>query len=392
MHKDVWYYVDRQGQQRGPVTRAALIDAIHQEAVTPRTLVWRDGMAQWQPLSAVMGELEDTPPLPPAAPPAPPSFAQPAFEPARASEDIVYAGFARRGAAVLLDWLILSVLTFVVAVVLTLLMVIARGGVQPDLGMRAMLYTVSLVLSLLYFALQESSVHQATLGKRALGIKVTNYQGQRLRFAQAAGRWFAATLSYLTLMIGYLMAAFTLRKQAVHDMVASTLVVDRWAYTSEPQLQKRGSSPGLIVLIVVACSIFPLAIIAAIAVPAYQDFTIRAHVAQAMVIADPVKALVAKSYSATHHCPENGEGEIAAEHTYASGTVSSIRVGSLDEEGARCALEITLNLPQHAALDGKQIWLEMPASTKPGRDARWTCSSNMPDRYLPIMCRAPKAP
>ena len=49
-----------------------------------------------------------------------------------------------------------------------------------------------------------------------------------------------ASLSYLTLYIGFLMAAFTERKQALHDMVAGTLVVDRWAYTEHPELQRRG--------------------------------------------------------------------------------------------------------------------------------------------------------
>src|SRR5690606_37830627 len=81
----------------------------------------------------------------------------------------------------------------------------------------ALLYYVGAAL---YYALQESSRHQATLGKRALGIKVTDEHGQRLGTARAFGRWFASALSYITFYIGFLMAAFTDRKRALHDFVA----------------------------------------------------------------------------------------------------------------------------------------------------------------------------
>ncbi|MDX6593454.1 MAG: hypothetical protein QOJ13_2650 [Gaiellales bacterium] len=67
----------------------------------------------------------------------------------------------------------------------------------------------------------------ATLGRRALGIKVTDVEGNRITFARATGRYFAKILSALTLLIGYIMAAFTARKQALHDLIAGTLVVNR---------------------------------------------------------------------------------------------------------------------------------------------------------------------
>jgi uncharacterized RDD family membrane protein YckC len=71
----------------------------------------------------------------------------------------------------------------------------------------------------------ESSAKQATVGKMALGIIVTDLEGRRLGFGRATGRYFAKILSALILGIGFLMAAFTERKQGLHDMVASTLVV-----------------------------------------------------------------------------------------------------------------------------------------------------------------------
>lgn len=79
----------------------------------------------------------------------------------------------------------------------------------------------------LYFALQESSERQATIGKRAVGIYVTDLQGRRIAFGQATGRYFSKILSGLILDIGYIMVAFTEKKQGLHDMIASTLVMRR---------------------------------------------------------------------------------------------------------------------------------------------------------------------
>jgi uncharacterized RDD family membrane protein YckC len=79
--------------------------------------------------------------------------------------------------------------------------------------------------SWLYSALMESSSWQATLGKRALGLRVTDEHGERMSFAHATGRYFSKLLSAMTLGIGYLMVAFTDRKRGLHDMIANTLVV-----------------------------------------------------------------------------------------------------------------------------------------------------------------------
>ena len=76
----------------------------------------------------------------------------------------------------------------------------------------------------LYEALLTSSSLQATLGKLALGLRVTDLQGQGIDFGRATARHFAKYLSTLILGIGYLMVAFTERKQGLHDMIAGTLV------------------------------------------------------------------------------------------------------------------------------------------------------------------------
>jgi len=86
---------------------------------------------------------------------------------------------------------------------------------------------ISVLLSWCYEAYFLSSNRQATPGKMALGLKVTNLNGQRISFDQATGRHFAKYLSRVILLIGYIMAAFTERKQALHDVIAGTLVLRR---------------------------------------------------------------------------------------------------------------------------------------------------------------------
>ena len=135
----------------------------------------------------------------------------------------VYAGFWLRGGALVLDSMILLGLGIGLVVVVALIdtSVLAEG----DSGGADALELTGGVISWLYYALLESSSLQATLGKRALGIRVTDLTGQQISFGRATGRYFAKVLSALTLGVGYLMAAFTERKQTLHDLVASCLVV-----------------------------------------------------------------------------------------------------------------------------------------------------------------------
>jgi uncharacterized RDD family membrane protein YckC len=86
---------------------------------------------------------------------------------------------------------------------------------------------LGLVWAWLYYAVFESSPWQATPGKRFLGLRVTDLEGRRISFGRASGRFFAKLVTGLTFGIGYLLAAFTKRKQALHDMIANCLVLRR---------------------------------------------------------------------------------------------------------------------------------------------------------------------
>jgi uncharacterized RDD family membrane protein YckC len=128
----------------------------------------------------------------------------------------MYAGFWRRVLAVIIDGLLLSAVTapFIFAI----------GG-DDAYSARSGASTFPSVIGWLYYALMESSAKQATLGKMALGIVVTDLDGRRIGFGKATARYFAKILSVLTIGIGFLMVAFTERKQGLHDILAGTLVV-----------------------------------------------------------------------------------------------------------------------------------------------------------------------
>jgi uncharacterized RDD family membrane protein YckC len=82
-------------------------------------------------------------------------------------------------------------------------------------------------ISILYYAIMESSKAQGSVGKMALGIKVTDMDGNRITFGKALLRSIGKLISGMIMCIGYLMAAFTEKKQALHDLIATTLVVKK---------------------------------------------------------------------------------------------------------------------------------------------------------------------
>lgn len=141
-----------------------------------------------------------------------------------------YGGFWIRFVAVVIDVSIVFVVILPVAGILAIVLGAAGGAMSmPRFGIHLVrgivIRTLFFCVGWIYEATMESSSKQATLGKMAMGLKVTDEFGRKISFARATGRHFAKILSKLILMIGYIMAGFTQRKQALHDMIAGTLVV-----------------------------------------------------------------------------------------------------------------------------------------------------------------------
>lgn len=199
-----------------------------------------------------------------------------------------YAGFWRRVAASMIDALILF------AVMLAVGIAQFPTGADEESPL-VMVQLASLVGGWLYTAVMHSSSWQATFGKRALGIKVTGLDGERIGFGRATGRHFATWLSSLILGIGFLMVAFTKQRQALHDKVAGTLVVSREATAAEvvSGLAPPKVSRGVLMLAILA-GLVPIAgVVAAIATPAYQDYLTRSQVIEGLVEAQRYQAAVA---------------------------------------------------------------------------------------------------
>jgi uncharacterized RDD family membrane protein YckC len=142
---------------------------------------------------------------------------------------VAYAGFWLRLVAYVIDSLVLGI--FVGFAILMPLM--QRAGVSADnpwvlfTGQSKQIAAINMLVTMaawVYWALMESSPWQATLGKKALGLVVTDLEGRRISFARASGRYFGKIISTIILGIGYFMAGFTEKKQTLHDILAGCLV------------------------------------------------------------------------------------------------------------------------------------------------------------------------
>jgi uncharacterized RDD family membrane protein YckC len=150
-------------------------------------------------------------------------------------------------AAYTIDHFITSIAIWVIAFVVGL----AVGTASSDpsavasglVAGQGVLMLTGLVIGWLYFALQESSAAQATLGKRAMALKVTDDYGRRIGFGRASGRFFGKIISGVILFIGYALAGWTARKQALHDMLAGTLVVFDTVQPGQPLPSVRPPMP-----------------------------------------------------------------------------------------------------------------------------------------------------
>ncbi len=166
--------------------------------------------------------------------PRPPVAAQPAPS-LPAPGGARYAGFWLRFTAHLLDGTVIAIATFIPLVIAVAVFAkdfdITKASTDAE-TMRAIAVFAGPLLALifyvglwLYHALMTSSAYQGTLGKMALGLKVTDLDGNRISFWRASLRFFGTLVSNASFSVGYLIQPFTARKQTLHDLIAGTLVV-----------------------------------------------------------------------------------------------------------------------------------------------------------------------
>lgn len=286
MKESEWFY-SRGEERHGPISGTDLKVMAQNGELLPTDLIWREGLADWKKARQFVGLFNSAPPspsadLPPALPPlpdakadlgigeglpdlgkipnmdsglgkiagvitpigldslgidgqsgvlddigAPSAFSKPRVMAASAGGD--YAGFWKRFAALIIDRIIMYGLGMAVGLVVGFVYgFLYQPTTDDDLQTFTItIYVVGLLLEFLYFAGLECSPWQATVGKLAVGIQVTDLNGDRIGFLRSVARNLCKILSALILLIGYLMAAFTPQKQALHDLITGCLVVNR---------------------------------------------------------------------------------------------------------------------------------------------------------------------
>jgi uncharacterized RDD family membrane protein YckC len=248
-----WFYA-QEGRQTGPVSEPEFERLIRDGAVTPETLVWHSGMAEWQPYGSTIG----IPPLPQAptpgvSPAGAPRFCsacgksfpagdltffgesavcawcRPGYEqrlgPGTASaagRPFEYAGFWIRALAYIIDAAIIGIVRWAILLPLGIGFIIRP--MNPDWSTLATVPLVSLAISACYFVFFWTR-SGATPGKTILRLKVVTPQGGLITTGQAVGRYFGQILSGLILCIGFMMAGWDSEKRALHDRLADTRVI-----------------------------------------------------------------------------------------------------------------------------------------------------------------------
>lgn len=260
-----WYYASG-GQQQGPVDDAQFDALVQSGQIKPADLVWREGMANWQPLSTVRpASGAGIPPV--GAPPVvggnpdevtcvecggrfsrdnaiqygstwvcatcKPTFVQKLKEGATVGAAagpaaMHYAGFWIRVGAKIIDGLIFMVILGlpIVALMIPMIRAAGRGGPPPEMGvLLQVIIQLGSILITVAFNTFFLGKFGATPGKMAVGIKVVTPDGLPISYARAFGRAWADQLSSLLCSIGYLIAAFDSEKRALHDHICNTRVV-----------------------------------------------------------------------------------------------------------------------------------------------------------------------
>lgn len=157
--------------------------------------------------------------------------------------DTTYAGFWLRFVAYIIDYIIIYVVQSFVFVPVLALMGISfaskmdhmetmsdaetMGMIGSIVALASATAILTTIIALLYWSLMESSKFQGTVGKIALGLKVTDVDGNSIDFVKSLIRNVCKIISGMILFIGYIMAGFTEKKQGLHDIIAGTLVVKK---------------------------------------------------------------------------------------------------------------------------------------------------------------------
>ncbi len=226
-----WHYAHN-GQQQGPVSDAELAQLVQSGTLKTDSLIWAEGMADWQPVSAAAPHLA-------AGTGSPMANKETAVQQMRegvygaAAGGVEYAGFWIRFGAWMIDYVIISIVSIVLLTVggisagLSGMMEGLEAGDEPDPAIIIGVLVFYGILILFVFCYKVFMVGKwgATVGKMAVGIKIVTADGGKVSYLRATGRLFAEILSGMILYIGYILAGFDEEKRSLHDHICATRVI-----------------------------------------------------------------------------------------------------------------------------------------------------------------------
>ncbi|MET0891180.1 MAG: GYF domain-containing protein [Stenotrophomonas maltophilia] len=135
---------------------------------------------------------------------------------------------------------------------------------------------------------------------------------------------------------------------------------------------------GIVAAVIVVLVLIVGAVLAAIALPVYQEYVARSKTSEALVTLAPIKLAVAGFHGEYGRCPVNDDEGFQPAESYADGAIGAVRIGRFDN--GHCGVEAELTVPGSPSLDGKLLWLDYNGA------GHWECSGEPDDKYLPLEC------
>jgi uncharacterized RDD family membrane protein YckC len=287
-------------------------------------------------------------------------------------EAILYAGFWWRLLAVFLD--VLVILSGVLLLLFAIAGMIAITGqdsiLHTPLAISIFYWTVA-GLSAAYFILLESGANGATLGKRWLNIMIQDTQGSRLTLFNAVNRQLARVFSCLIFFTGFLIQPFTKRKQALHDLLAGTVVVKR-------NTSNKISIMATLLVLFMALMVPVLALLATAGQPLFEQYVQTVQVNAAIKTGRAAASKVARFYRNNGRVPVDLED--AGGKTNPSAQIAKIEINQQNGE-------ITLTFSETVRKDIRNRHLIFTPSLEADQSIGWKCrSTDIETRFLPDSC------
>jgi uncharacterized RDD family membrane protein YckC len=363
-----WFYVNAQQEKVGPVPATAVAQAYARGQLRLDSLVWAQHLPKWQALSEHLQTFSIT-----IKPPDTTRLAS--------GEEVKYAHFIHRWAAHLFDTWLLNLAVLVIVGGILLIAYFAMGprfgplNVNTDetFAVGIMFPMFAMFGYFLFYPLLSGAYHtylegpqkHGSFGKRFLGIAVVTDKGGPMDYGKAFARWFSSIISHMTQSIGFVIAAFTPRRQALHDYIVGTLVVEspKARYAG---IQRNNRATGVLL---VCIFVLPIIIAALIVIPMmsmiaqHSQAKMQESIALWQSVAE-IKELVAATYAEDGTCLTDSDAEVQDQVAKLQAKTTSIAMNEQEDE-IGCEIYVEYGTGQYiwSRMDEQGQWFDETEET-----------------------------